>query len=503
MQTWRRVGSTVRSALQTRAAGSIPEVPLLEGDPAITDLRLIESEERYRAVIENASDMIQSVLPDGTFEFVNGAWKATLGYTDDDLSSMTVFQIVHPDFLEHCMADFMRAIRGETVDYLETRFVTKDGRTVPVEGSVTSRFLGEDVVATHGFFRDISERLRARELEERAALLERQERARYLEKMAALGKLSAGLAHELNNPAAAVQRANAGLKETVQRRDTAMRKLVGADCNPRTWQVMEEILGRARPARLDPVALSETEAAIETWMEDHDIARGWEFAPALAEAGIAVGELTAIAAQVPVTALPEAIRWLTATLVLDESTEIIAQSSRRIADLVQAIKGYSHMDRATEYDADIHDGLENTLIILAHRLRNVDVDRQYDRSLPPIRMYGNTLNQVWTNILDNAIDAVDGAGRIVIRTMTHDQHAVVEIEDNGGGIPADALPRIFEPFFTSKPQGQGTGLGLDTAWRIVTEEHAGTIAATSEPGRTVFQVRLPIAPPPRGEGAAT
>ena len=475
---------------------------MLERTPPVTDLRLVESEKRYQAVIENASDMIQSVRPDGTFEFVNKAWKNTLGYTDDDLSEMTVFAIIHPDFLEHCMGDFMRAINGETVEYLETRFLSKDGRTVPVEGSVTSRFVGDEVVATHGFFRDITMRLRAQELEERAAQLEREERARYLEKMAALGKLSAGLAHELNNPAAAVQRASAGLRETLQRRDSAMRHLAGVCLDPEIWQAMEGILGRAQPDHLDPVALSEAEGVIEAWMEDHGIARAWEFAPALAEAGITERELIAIAAQVPATSLSEAVKWVTETLNFGESAEIINQSSRRISELVQAIKGYTHMDRATEHDGDIHEGLENTLIILAHQLRNVDVHRQYDRSLPAIRMYGNTLNQVWTNILDNAIDAMNGAGRIEIRTRLQGDQVIVEIEDNGKGIPADVLPRIFEPFFTSKPQGQGTGLGLDTAWRIITKEHGGNITAISEPGRTVFQVMLPITPPQREEEAA-
>ncbi len=152
------------------------------------------------------------------------------------------------------------------------------------------------------------------------------------------------------------------------------------------------------------------------------------------------------------------------------------------------------MDRATEHEADVHVGLENTLIILAHRLRNAEVVREYDHFLPPIRMYGNTMNQVWTNILDNAIDATDGKGQIVIRTLSEDGDVVVEIEDNGMGIPPDALHRIFEPFYTSKPQGQGTGLGLDTAWRIVTREHGGTITAISEPGRTVFRITLPITP---------
>ena len=490
---------TLVTAQLLKSVGHLRKVLRPAVDPPAIDLQLAESEERYQAVIENAWDMIQSVRPDGTFEFANRAWKTALGYTDDDLTRMTVWDVIHPESVEHCMIDFMRAIRGETVESLETKFVTKDGRTVPVEGSVTSRFLGDEVVATHAFFRDTSERLRAQELEVRAAHLEREERARYLEKMAALGKLSAGLAHELNNPAAAVQRANAGLRETIRRRDDAMRDLAGTGLGPASWGAIEEILGRVRPTpgdgKVDLIALSDAEAEIESWLEDQGIERAWELAPALAEAGITAPDLATIAASLPPTALIGAITWIAETVVLGESTEIISESSRRISDLVTAIKGYSHMDRATEYDADVHEGLENTLIILGHRLGNVEVCRQYDRSLPSIRMYGNTLNQVWTNILDNAIDAMDGTGRIALRTMRQDECSVVEIEDDGKGIPSDALPRIFEPFFTTKAQGEGTGLGLDTAWRIITEEHAGSITATSEPGRTVFRVRLPSTPP--------
>lgn len=478
---------------------------MIQEDPAATDLRLIESEQRYQAVIQNASDMIQSLRPDGTFEFVNRAWRTTLGYTDDDLLQMTVWDTIHPDSLQHCQIEFARAIKGEPIEFFETKFLAKDGRGVPVEGSVTSRFLGEEVVATHGFFRDITERLRARELEERTAQLEREEQARYLEKMAALGKLSAGLAHELNNPAAAVQRANAGFQETLKRRDVALHQLADAGLNAACWHAMEAVVERVRLARssqgrLDPIAVSDAEQAIETWLEDRGVMRAWVFAPSLAEAGFSVEDLASIAASVPATALTEAIAWVSETLILAESTEIIAQSSRRISELVQAIKGYSHMDRATEHEADVHEGLENTMIILAHRLRNAKVVREYDRSLPPIRMYGNTLNQVWTNILDNAIDATNGNGQIVIRTLSENDRVVVEIEDNGMGIPPDALHRIFEPFYTSKPQGQGTGLGLDTAWRIVTKEHAGDISAISAPGQTVFRISLPITPAPIGAG---
>ena len=470
---------------------------MIQEDPAATDLRLIESEQRYQAVIENASDMIQSVRSDGTFEFVNRAWTNTLGYTADDLATMNIWDIVHEDSVQHCQMEFMRVMEGKPIDFFAATFVAKDGRAVPVEGSATARFLGEEIVATHGFFRDITERLHTRELEERAIQLEREEQARYLEKMAALGKLSAGLAHELNNPAAAVQRANAGFGETLKRRDEALHQLADAGLSAACWHAMEAVIERVRLARvsqgrLDPIAASDAEEAIETWLEDHGIKRPWEFAPSLAEAGLSTEDLASIATSVPETSLAEAVAWVTETLILAESTEIIAQGSRRINELVQAIKGYSHMDRATEHEADVHEGLENTLIILAHRLRNVEVVRQYDHSLPPIRMYGNTMNQVWTNILDNAIDATDGNGRIVIRTLSDGDHVVVEIEDNGMGIPPDALHRIFEPFYTSKPQGQGTGLGLDTAWRIVTREHAGEIEAISEPGQTIFRIRLPI-----------
>lgn len=470
---------------------------MIEEDPEHADLRLIESEQRYQAVIENASDMIQSVLPDGTFEFVNRSWRNAMGWTDEDLAQRTVWDIIAPDSLQHCQIEFAKVMQGETLDGFATTFVAKDGRHVPIEGSVTSRMLGDEVVATHGFFRDITERLRTQELEERTARLEREEQARYLEKMAALGKLSAGLAHELNNPAAAVQRANASLRDTLARRDEALHSLADAGLTPECWHGMEAVMDEVRRLRIsrdrvDPIAISDVEEAIEGWLEDREVPRAWTFAPALAEGGFRVDQLERVVSYVPDAAVTSAISWVTETLHLEESVEIVSQGSRRINELVQAIKGYSHMDRATEHDSDIHDGLEDTLIILGHRLRNVEIQRDYDRTIPPIRMYGNTLNQVWTNIIDNAIDAMNGAGRIVLRTRQDGGNVVVEIEDTGPGIPPEMLPRIFEPFFTSKPQGHGTGLGLDTAWRIVSEEHNGSITATSRPGQTVFRVSVPV-----------
>lgn len=460
----------------------------------MADARLAESEARYRAVIENASDMIQSVRPDGTFEFVNSAWLKAFGYSPEEVDSLNIWDIVHPDSVAHCEVLFTKAIQGETINYMEAVFQTRDGDPLPVEGNVTSRIVGDEVVATHGFFRDTSERIRARELEERNLHLEQEQQARYLEKMAALGKLSAGLAHELNNPAAAVQRASSSMLDTLALREAALRRLADQGLTAADWLKIDQVtqLVTAETSSVEQADVIAAEEALEAWLAQHHVANAWEVAPELAETGLTAEQLEPLAQSLPESTIAPALDWLHETASIYMSVKIIQRSSYRISELVTAIKGYSHMDRATEQLVDIHEGLENTLIILGHRLQNVTIRRSYDRSIPPIRVFGNTLNQVWTNILDNAIDAMDAKGTIAIRSYQDENQVVVEIEDHGKGIAPDDLACIFEPFFTTKAQGYGTGLGLDTAWRIVTEEHGGTIAAESEPGRTVFRITLPI-----------
>lgn len=467
-----------------------------DGNATHVDSLLVESEERYRAVIENASDMIQSVRPDGTFEFVNRSWERQLGYGEDELAGMTVWDIIYPDQLEHCELFFMAAMRGETLEDVRTTFRTKDGRPIPVEGSVTSRFVDGKIVATHAFFRDISERLRTQELEEQNARLEQEQQARYLEKMAALGKLSAGLSHELNNPAAAAQRASARLAESLALRDAAARELTVCGLHKAQWDVLEEMMDASTVNVLDalgPLEISQREEQIEQWLEAHDVTDAWSLAAVLVRAGVDETGLDRLADAFPAEQLPAALRWISGAAAIREEANIVARSTHRISELVGAVKAYSFMDRAVEQMVDVHDGIDNTLVILAHQLKNVTITREYDRTLPKVHALGSGLNQVWTNIIDNAVDAMNGSGTITIRTRGEDGRVVVEIADNGCGIAQADISRVFEPFFTTKPQGSGTGLGLDIAWRIVTEEHGGSIAVESEPGNTVFRVSLPIA----------
>jgi PAS domain S-box-containing protein len=468
----------------------------MHDEPSTVDPLLVESEERYRAVIENASDMIQSVRPDGTFEFVNRAWEQKLGYRADELGDMTIWEIIHPEEKEHCSVLFMKAMQGATLDNVRTRFQSKDGRAIPVEGSVTSRFVDGQIIATHAFFRDITEQLRTQELEEQNARLEQEQHNRYLEKMAALGKLSAGLSHELNNPAAAAQRASVRLAESLGERDAAARELTVCGLLKPQWDVLEQIVDAASERshdELEPLAASQREEEIEGWLEGHDVANAWTLAPVLVRAGIDEDDLDRLTAVFPVEQLPPALRWICGAVAIRDEADIVARSTRRISELVGAVKAYSFMDRAAEQEVDVHDGLDNTLTMLAHKLRNVTIRREYDRGLPKVRAFGSGLNQVWTNIIDNAIDATNGEGTVTIRTRRDGDRVVVEVMDNGCGVPEGDVRRVFEPFFTTKPQGSGTGLGLDIAWRIVTEEHSGTIEVESVPGNTVFRVSLPIA----------
>ncbi len=318
------------------------------------------------------------------------------------------------------------------------------------------------------------------------------------DKLAGLGKLSAGLAHELNNPAAASSRSAQQLREkihTLQASTLVLNKQLTPAHIEHLAHLFDTAVKQAiaPPVEVDALEQSEREDELSAWLDDHGIVDSWNLAPTFVKAGLDVQQLDEFASQIKPASPADALTWLEATLTATELLDEIDHSTTRISELVQAMKEYSYMDQARQQEVDIHTGLESTLKIMHHKLKHdIVVVREYDYSLPHIMVYGSELNQVWTNIIDNAIDALDAHGRIGIRTWREGNFIQVEISDNGPGIPLAIQSRIFEPFFTTKGVGKGTGLGLDIAHRIVVDNHHGDITVTSMPGDTRFQVCLPI-----------
>ncbi|HKT48254.1 MAG TPA: ATP-binding protein [Candidatus Acidoferrales bacterium] len=321
------------------------------------------------------------------------------------------------------------------------------------------------------------------------------------DKLMALGKLSAGLAHELNNPAAAARRASQDLMKAMDRvRAASMKLMQHAPAEPQRNAILqferaagETAIARAIPA--DPLERSDCEEAVTSWLEEHNIDEPWEIASTLADGGVTSEKLDELLGIVGTTIIGPAVHRVAAIITIYGLIQEIDNSTRRISELVTAVKRYSYMDQAPMQEVDLHDDLENTLKIFGHRLKKgVNVVREYDPQLPRVCAFGSELNQVWTNLIDNAIDAMQGQGELRIRTCRELDSVVVEICDNGPGVPQEIQSRIFDPFFTTKGVGEGTGLGLDTASRIVRKHH-GYIELKSAPGDTRFRVRLPIEQP--------
>jgi signal transduction histidine kinase len=321
---------------------------------------------------------------------------------------------------------------------------------------------------------------------------------RQRESLVTLGTLSAGLAHEINNPAAATTRAVDDLKEACGTLLFSLRRLADDHISAQQFSRLDALRCELDPSQLvtDPMELIDRQEALSSWLAGHHVDRDWEIAPQLAAAGGDLDWCERAAEALGAAALEPGLDWVASTLSIGTLLSEVKESTRRVSDLVAAVRSYSQMDRGALQRIDVTDGLESTLVMLGHKLRDgITVVRKFGEGVPQIEAYGGELNQVWTNLIDNAVDAMDGSGTLEITTRPEENGVAVEICDSGQGFPPDVAERAFEAFYTTKEVGKGTGLGLDIARRIVTERHGGRIEIDSRPGHTVLSVHLPLRAP--------
>jgi len=342
------------------------------------------------------------------------------------------------------------------------------------------------------------------------AYLEQDIALRQSEKLATLGRLSAGMAHELNNPAAAARQGAEHLKSSIARLEQARFALGAAGLSSEQHELIARLEEEAeerekKPVSLDPLSRSDLEQEVEDWLERIGVHDPWEHASTLVTVGFCAAELEGLTKSFDSIATPVVVDYLSSKVAAHTLLREIGQGTRRIVEIVRALKGYSFMDRAPIQSVDVREGLNDTLTMLSSRLREgIKLELDLAGDLPEIQGYGSELNQVWTNIIDNAISAMAGKGRLQIHAHGEDGGVVVEITDSGPGIAAEAQGKVFDPFFTTKAPGEGAGLGLNVSHGIVVEKHGGEISVDSRPGATRFTVKLPIGGPTAdGAGAST
>ena len=324
--------------------------------------------------------------------------------------------------------------------------------------------------------------------------------ARQREALVALGTLAAGIAHEINNPASAAARAVDALEESCSRLLESLRKLATGDISAEQFVALDALRRDlpAAPAQMKPLLLADREEEISMWLEDHGIQDGWTLAAPLAAAGVDTAWCDRVADVLDGRALSAGMEWVASALVTRSLLAEMKESTRRISELVGAVKSYTHMDRASLQQTQVSQGLDSTLVMLGHKIGDgVTVLRDYGDDVPLVEANVGELNQVWTNLIDNAVDAMDGRGTLTVRTRADAGHVLVEIADTGAGMPPDVQARAFDPFFTTKGVGKGTGLGLDISRRIIVERHGGDISVESSSAGTTFRVSLPLHSAPR------
>jgi signal transduction histidine kinase len=379
------------------------------------------------------------------------------------------------------MALLERAPRSASVRTLQ------ESRLLVISQATFQTLLSCSPSAPLKILRTVTSRLRSTE----SALIQN-------EKMAALGTLAAGLAHELNNPAAAVTRSAAQLRDALAERDRLAARLHSLATDQHQKEslgtLQEEVAERKITAPPDdPLVLCELEDGLQEWLEDRGVDEAWELAPVLVASGWDRDELERLAERFSPTQLPVVVSWLGAGSSVYGLLEEVRQSAEAMSEIVKAVKTYSYLDQAPIQDVDVIESLENTLVLLRPKITaGINITRDYADDVPRIEAYGSELNQAWTNLIDNAIEAVAGQGELTLRAFTAKDVVTVDVIDDGPGIPPEIQPRIFEPFFTTKAPGVGTGLGLHIAYNIIVHKHRGQIQVLSRPGETRLRVVLPV-----------
>ena len=451
-------------------------LPLLQG-LAEEDLELLHGMSSIITVPAGTFLMREGEPGDRLFVIIDGELEIIKGqeFAEQVIATRGAGEVVGE------MAVLKRVPRSASVRTLH------DSRLLVIDHDALSTLLSRSSTATLTILDTIVTRLRDSE----SRLMQR-------EKLAALGTMAAGLAHELNNPAAAMTRSSSQLQEalaTWERNTAELASLQLGEPEERKLADLRTELSQhaVQPPRLDPLICSAQEDALQDWLERLGAEPGWELAPALVAAGWNLEALQPLAGHFTPEQLPAVVRWLAAGAGLFALLEETRASAEAISQLVRSVKSYAYLDQAPVQEVDVHEGLEDTLTILKHKLSDsITVRREYARDLPRIEAFGSELNQVWTHIIDNAIDAMQGRGEIALRTYARRDRVVVELHDDGPGIPTEIQQRIFEPFFTTKPVGGGTGLGLHIAYDIVVHKHHGQLRVISEPRSTCFQVILPL-----------
>jgi len=343
------------------------------------------------------------------------------------------------------------------------------------------------------------EQQKLRDLE--LAYLQQEVMLRQSERLATLGRPSAGMAHELNNPAAIARQGAEHLRPSIARLERAQFALGAAGLSSPQHDLIAQLEKEAeerakKPSSLDPIARSDLEQEVEDWLDRIGIEDPWEHASTLVTMGLCAAELEDLTKSFDPSVTPVVIDYFSSKFTAYTLLEEIGHGARRIAEIVKALKGYSYMDQAPIQSVDVREGLDDTLVMLSSRLRDgITVHLDYAEDLRCIQGYGSELNQVWTNLIDNAISAMDGEGALELKAYQEDNWVVIEVADSGPGIPSEAREKIFDPFYTTKAPGEGTGLGLNISHGIVVEKHRGQISVDSKPGATRFTVKLPIADP--------